>query len=126
VSGTAIGLIIAGVGVGTAIISSVITWLLTVKNVETKLATKDEVKKRIKDCKDSQTQLCGSQFVKLNKELEGQGKTLDDHTRLLVKGDQEFTALRLAMSEIFDALKIPGGREKWRRIREDVLNGRSK
>jgi hypothetical protein len=122
----AVGVLIGGAGFLSALVGSIVTWLLTIKNVESKLAKKEEVDKKIQNCRDGQITLCSKEFKKIGDEMESQGKVLKDHTKLLQKGDSEFTALRLAMSEIFDALKIPGGRKKWLQIREDVLNGRTK
>ena len=139
----AIGVIIAGVGVGTA----VLTHILTMAKVRKDLVDHPKLKETIEGCR----KVCRLAMDKLNEKqvatlksitqehtfcssnvadkFEEQSSLLKEHSRLLQQGEDEFTALRLNFGVLIDALDISDNKRKeargrMDRIRETVLNNR--
>jgi hypothetical protein len=139
----AIGVIVAGVGAGSAIL----THILTIAKVRKDLIDHPKLKETIDGCR----KVCNLAMSKLeNKQtmtLENlkkehsfcsgtvadkfteQNKLLEEHTKLLNQGEDEFTALRLNFGVLIDALDISDkkrkeARDRMETIRETVLNNR--
>jgi hypothetical protein len=139
----AVGVIVAGVGVGSAIL----THILTIAKVRKDLVDYPKLKETLAGCK----KVCDLAMSKLeNKQtmtlkalkqehsfcsgtvadkFEEQKTVLEEHTKLLNQGEDEFTALRLNFGVLIDALDISDkkrkeARERMENIRETVLNNR--
>ncbi len=142
-----VGLIVGGVGVTCAVVSAIITHTFTMAKIRKDLVDHSGLEKTIKDCKKvcdlaistldnkhgltmdglkQEHSLCSGGVAK---QYEEQNRLLEEHTRLLQKGDDEFTALRLNFGVLIDALDITDKKKKEARarmdnIRETVLNNR--
>ena len=143
----AVGILVACVGVVSAAVSAFLTHILTMAKVRKDLVDHPGLAKTIKDCRkvcnlamdkleskqsmsmealDQKHSFCSAN---VEEKFEEQNKLLIEHTRMLEKGDDEFTALRLNFGVLIDALDIPEAKRKQARakienIRKTVLNDR--
>ncbi len=139
----AIGVMIAGVGVGSGILTHVLTMAKVRKDLVDHPKLKETMEGCKKVCKLAMEKLEGKQGTTLKAleqqhsfcstnvadKFEEQSELLKEHSRLLNQGEDEFTALRLNFGVLIDALDIPDknkkeARGRMDRIRETVLNNR--